>query len=470
MKKMKRTMALLLALVLVAMGVVGCSSKSKDTSTQTPTDQTNDADSDQTDDSSSTGDTAKSDEPVEVEILQYKVEINDQLQAAIDTYMKANPNVKITLETIGGGDDIGVVYKSRAAANNMPDIFNCIGPEECSLYMEYLEDLSDQPWVEHANAGMLDLDTIDGKVYGLPVSAEAFGLIANKKMFEDAGVDISNITTYDQLDKAFAALQAKIDDGSLADKWPLLTNVTTVQGAEKWVLGDHAVNIALAPEFKEDVFAAADAKELSFSYKDAYKDYIDLQLKYSAFADNKAGAVSVGYSDAVQGALALGTVAVIQQGNWIYNDVNTIDPSIAENLVFLPAPIKGYNEESIITLVANYWCVNSQSDDAVKQAAKDFLNWLYQSDEGKQIVVNEFGFLPVFDNYGDLAPSDPLSKGILEYASAGKAVSAVFKGTPGAKWLQEVFGAKVQGYLTGDLTWDQVFDESATEWKNMRAE
>ncbi|BCN30609.1 ABC transporter substrate-binding protein [Anaeromicropila herbilytica] len=456
MKKVKKVVALMLALVLVASSLTGCKSDKKTTNTSTK----------QSEDKS--GDTDKSKEPVNIEILQYKVEINDQLQAAIDTYTKENPNVKITLQTIGGGEDIGVTYKSRAAAGDMPDIFNCIGPDECGRYKDFLEDLSDQPWVSHANAGMLDLDTIDGKVYGLPVSTEAFGLIANKKMFEDAGVDISNITTYDQLDQAFAALQAKIDDGSLADKWPMLKNVTAVQGAEKWVLGDHAVNVALAPEFKEDVFAAYNAKDIQFSYKDAYKDYIDLQLKYSANAKDHAGAVSVGYSDAVQGALALGSVAVIQQGNWIYNDVNTVDPKIAENLVFLPAPVKGYKEDSIFTLVANYWCVNSQSDAKVKQASKDFLNWLYQSDAGKDIVVNKFGFLPVFDNYGDLAPKDPLSKGILDYMKAGKVISAVFKGAPGADWLQQVFGSKVQGYLTGDLTWDQVFDESAKEWNSMR--
>jgi raffinose/stachyose/melibiose transport system substrate-binding protein len=463
MKKIKKIVTLLLALTLVMVSMAGCKSDSKKSTETTTKDDSSNTKSDD-----SKNDDAKSDEPVEIEILQYKVEINDQLQEAIDTYMKANPNVKITLATIGGGEDIGVTYKSRAAAGDMPDIFNCIGPDECGRYMEFLEDLSDQPWVEHANAGMLDLDTIDGKVYGLPVSAEAFGLIANKKIFEDAGIDISNITSYDQLDQAFAALQAKIDDGSLKEKWPLLKNVVAVQGAEKWVLGDHGVNVALAPEFNEDPFAAFNAKEIKFSYADAYKDYIDLQLKYSANAKDHSGAVSVGYSDAVQGALALGTVAVIQQGNWIYNDVNTVDPTIAENLVFLPAPVKGYKEDSIFTLVANYWCVNSQSDDNVKQASKDFLNWLYQSDEGKEVVVNKFGFLPVFDNYGDLAPADPLSKGILDYASKGKVISAVFKGAPGADWLQQVFGSKVQGYLTGDLTWDQVFDESATEWSNMR--
>lgn len=407
-------------------------------------------------------------EKVDLYILQYKVEIHDALQAAVDKYMELHPNVNITLETVGGGDDIGVVYKSKAAAGQMPDIFNAIGPEECALYMDYLEDLSDQPWVEHANAGMLDLNSIDGKVYGLPVSAEAFGLIYNKAIFEAAGIDANTLTSYDAIDSAFATLQAKIDAGELKEQFPDLKNVTAVQGAEKWVLGDHAINIALAPEFNEDVFATSNAKELQFTYKDAYKAYMELQLNYSANKDDYKGAVAVDYSTAVKELLGLEQVAVIQQGNWIYGDVASIDQAVADNLAFLPTPIKGYKEDSIVTLVANYWCVNSQSDANKKLVAKDFLNWLYQSEEGKQIVVNEFGFLPVFDNYGDLTPADSLSKSILDYTSQGKAISAVFKGTPGAPWTQEVIGAKMQGFLTGDLTWDQVFDESAAEWAKMR--
>ena len=234
------------------------------------------------------------------------------------------------------------------------------------------------------------------------------------------------------------------------------------------MLGDHAINIALAPEFGEDVFATANAKELQFTYKDAYKAYMELQLKYSANKDDYKGAVAVDYSTAVKELLGLEQVAVIQQGNWIYGDVASIDQAVADNLAFLPAPIKGYKEDSIVTLVANYWYVNSQSDANKKLVAKDFLNWLYQSEEGKQIVVNEFGFLPVFDNYGELSPADSLSKSILDYTSQGKAISAVFKGTPGAPWTQEVIGAKMQGLLTGDLTWDQIFDESAAEWAAMR--
>lgn len=462
----RKFISLALAAGMVTTALTGCSSgetENNDTNKPAPsaTTETNQG-------TEEASDKPANGEEVELYMLQYKVEIHDALQAAVDRYMEMYPNVNITLETVGGGDDIGVVYKSKAAAGQMPDIFNTIGPEECGLYMEYLEDLSDQPWVEHANAGMLDLNTIDGKVYGLPMSAEAFGLVYNKAIFEAAEIDTATLNSYDAIDSAFATLQAKIDAGELKEQFPDLKAVVAVQGAEKWVLGDHAVNIALAPEFEEDVFKTAEAKELSFEFKDAYKDFLELQLKYSVNKDDYAGAVAVDYSTAVKEMLGLGQVAVVQQGNWIYGDVASIDEEVANNLAFLPAPIKGYKEDSIVTLVANYWCVNSQADDNKKDAAKHFLNWLYQSEEGKEIVVNDFGFLPVFDNYGDLAPADNLSRSILDFTAEGKAVSAVFKGAPGAAWLQESFGSKVQGYLAGDLTWDQVFEESAADWNKAR--
>lgn len=464
MRKMKKFTALFLVLAMaLSLGACGSDKDSND-ATATPA-----ASGGTTTEDASTDQVAGG-RDVTVEILQYKVEINDALQAAIDTYHAKYPNVKITLETVGGGDSVDTVYKSRAASGNMPDIFNCAGPESCATYAEYLEDLSDQPWVEHANAGMLNLNTIDEKVYGMPVTTEGMGLVANKAMFEAAGIDVSTIDSKVKLEEAFKTLQTAIDNGDLKEQFPDLEAVTAVQGGATWVIGNHAINVALSPEFKEDIYACAEAKEVEFSYKDAYTHYMDLMLDYSTSKDDHKSSLSIDYDVAVQKMLALGKVAVIQQGNWIYTAVNDIDSSIAENLTFLPLPVEGYKEDSIFTIVSNYWCVNKKSDDDVKAAAKHFLNWLYQSDEGKDIVVNKFGFLPVFDNYGDLAPSDPLSKSILDYTSNGKGISMVFQGAPGGEsYTMDVFGQAVQGYLQGTSTWDDVFETAKTEWANRRA-
>ena len=408
-------------------------------------------------------------EDVELYMLQYKIEIEDALQEAIERYHELYPNVTINLESVGGADSVDTLYKAKAASGEMPDIFNCAGPESCATYADYLEDLSDQPWVEHANSGMLDLDTIDGKYYGMPVTTEGMGLIVNKAMFEAAGIDVSTLDSYDKIDEAFASLQKAIDAGDLKGDFPNLKNVTAVQGGVTWVLGNHGINVALSPEFNEDVFACADAKTVEFKYKDAYQAFMELQLNYSEAKDDWSKALNTDYVGAVQEQLATGKVACFQQGNWIYQDVASIDQTTADNLVFIPAPIKGYKEDSIFSIVSNYWCVNKQSDDNVKEAAKHFLNWLYQSDEGKEIVVNEFGFTPVFDNYGDLQPADNLTKSMVEFFSNNKGVSMVFQGAPdGEDFTMNVFGANVQGVLTKEMTWDECFQKSADEWAQRR--
>lgn len=459
MKKFKKltTMLLLMAMVL-SMG--GCGSKASDS----------DKSKDDSSKKSDSSDEVANGENVEVNILQYKIEIEDALKAAAKKYQELYPNVKINVDSVGGADSVDTLYKAKAASGSMPDIFNCAGPVSCDTYADYLEDLSDQPWVEHANAGMLDLDTIDGKVYGMPVTTEGMGLVVNKAMFEAAGVDVSTLDSYDKIDKAFDTLQKAIDAGDLKKDFPNLENVVSVQGGVTWVLGNHACNVALSPEFNEDVFACADAKTVEFKYKDAYEAFIELQLNYSAAKDDWSKALKTDYNAAVQEQLATGKVACIQQGNWIYNDVKKIDQTTADNLVFIPAPIKGYKEDSIFSIVSNYWCVNKTSDDKVKEASKHFLNWLYQSDEGKKIVVNEFGFTPVFDNYGDLEPSDNLTKSMVEFFKNGKGISMVFQGAPdGEDYTMNVFGAKVQGVLSGELKWDDVFTQSAKEWSERRA-
>lgn len=41
--------------------------------------------------------------------------------------------------------------------------------------------------------------TADGKLLGLPMAVEGFGLVYNKDLFQKAGVDASSITSMDAL-------------------------------------------------------------------------------------------------------------------------------------------------------------------------------------------------------------------------------------------------------------------------------
>ena len=153
---------------------------------------------------------------VTINLYQNKAEISTQLQTAVDTYMEENPDVKINLETISG-NDYNTNLKAKLISDNSVDIY-ALGDSVTNM-TDYVEDLSDQPWVENAVEGSLEDVTLDGKVYGMPVSVEGYGLVYNKEIFEAAGIDVSTLTSYDAIDQAFADLQEQIDSGKLKDKW-----------------------------------------------------------------------------------------------------------------------------------------------------------------------------------------------------------------------------------------------------------
>lgn len=405
-------------------------------------------------------------EKVTVDMFQNKNEISDALQEAINTYTEAHPNVTINLETVGG-NDYNSSLKAKMLGSDPVEIFTLGGPDDISNYHDYLEDMSGQPWVSHLSSGTADDVTEGEKVYGLPVAVEGYGLIYNKNIFEAAGIDASTLTTYDAIDSAFADLQKQIDEGRLADKFPVLEAVEEYPAKENWVVGLHTANVALSPEFKLAA-AAFNSDKVEFTYGDALKELVDLETNYTSSREDKALLNSVDYSTQVGGGLAIERVAVAQQGNWISPEVKNISEDVLNSLGILPIPLKGVTEDSIAVGVPTYWCVNTKSSDAEKAAAKDFLNWLYQSEEGKKIIVDDFGFIPAFDNYDDVEVSDPLSKAVMEYMADGKTIPWVFAGGPSG-WDSK-FAAGVQSYLSGSAEWDEVLEQAKEAWSDMRAQ
>lgn len=401
-----------------------------------------------------------------VDIFQFKVEINDALKAATETYMKSHPGVKINLETVGGGTDYGAALRTKMQSSDQPEIYNIGGPQDVKDWAASLEDLSKEAWVPNTVKGLLDDVTKDGKVYGQPMSIEGYGFVYNKAIFEAAGIDATKLKTFDEIDKAFGDLKTQIDRGKLKDKFPALEAVIEYPTKEKWVTGMHTANIALGQEFK-NCTEAYNAKTVAFKYGQQLKDLIDLQVKYTSSAKNPSNLNSVDYSMQLGGGLAIERVAVIQQGNWIYPETVKVNPDVAKNLGIIPLPLKGVSEGKIPVGVPMYWAVNSKSSDADKACAKDFLSWLYQSDEGKKIVVDNFSFIPPFTNYGDVKPKDPLGAQISEYANKGETAPWVFNGCP-TSWAENVLGAEIQAYVAGQKTWDKVISDSQAKWAEAR--
>lgn len=441
----RKLVALALAGTLLTTAMTGCTSKK--------------------DDENNSGGTSA--ENATVDIFQFKVEIAKELENAAKLYMEKNKNVKINIQTVGGGDDYGAALRAKMQSGAEPAIFNIGGPQDVEDWASKLDDLSDQPWIANANQGTLPAVQKDGKTYGMPFAIEGYGFIYNKEILSAAGIDGSTIKTYDALVDAVKKLDTKIKDGSLKKQYPNLKAVFELPAKETWVTGNHTANVVLSQELN-DAMAAYNAKTIDFKYASQFKDLIDLQAKYTENGSNWGKLNSIDYATQVGQGIAVERVAMIQQGNWIYNDVKQVDPTVADNLDIMPIPVKGGKEDSIPVGVPMYWCVNKNAKDADKKAAKDFLNWLYTSDEGKDYIVNKFYFVPPFNNFGDVKPQDPLGRTVKAYADAGKTLPWVFNSAP-VGWTQDVLGSSIQKYLGGQATWDKIISDAKSKWQEMRS-
>lgn len=393
---------------------------------------------------------------VTIDIFQFKVEVKDELENLVKVYEKENPDVKINVKTVGGGNDYGASLKAAFSSGDEPAIFNIGGPSDVEEYRAHLADLSDTDSAGIAFEGTLDTVTDGEEILGLPFNQEGYGFVYNTRIFEEAGVNPEDIKTFEDLEKAVTKIDSQKEDLGLEA-------VIALAGKEKWVMGNHLANIFFATEFDNSSLVAYESDTIAFEKSNELKRHLDLENKYSA-----QPVLSLDYSQQVEELFSLERVAMIQQGNWIYNSVYDMDPDLAENGIdLLPIPVEGY-EGKIPAGVPMYWAVNSNKDDEVVEASKAFLDWMYTSDTGKTAVLEDFKFVPAYEGYDAEKIADPLSQTIYEYASAGNTIAGwVYNGSP-AGWSQEVLGAGMQKYLSGDVEWDDMIDNAREKWEAER--
>lgn len=393
-------------------------------------------------------------EKVKVDIFQFKVEFKDQFTQLAEEYMQENPNVDLSIKTVGGGDDYGAALRSRFASGEEPAIFNVGGPQDVADWMQYLAPLNGLEVTEKAFDGVLGGVTMEGNVYGLPYNQEGYGLIYNKAMFEQAGIDPAGITSYARLKAAVEKLDSMKDELGIQA-------VFAFPVKETWVTGLHLSNAVLSQEF-DNVNDAFNAETIEYEYSEGFKKLVDLQNDYSV-----QPTLSLDYSQQVEQLFSNEKVALIQQGNWAYGSIAGVNSDLAANIGFIPLSVEGATGDSIPVGVPMYWGVNKQLDDEVVAEAKQFLNWMYTSETGKRYVLEEFKFIPAYEGYDISKVSDPLARDILDFSARGKTLPWVFMGYP-TGWGMNVLGVDIQKYVADKMTWDELIAHTTEEWEKAR--
>ncbi|MED4600740.1 ABC transporter substrate-binding protein [Paenibacillus validus] len=389
---------------------------------------------------------------VTLKMFQFKVEIAEPLAKLAAEYEKANPGVKIQIDTVGGGADYGAALMAKFNSGDKPDIFNNGGFSDLDKWIEHLEDLSAEPWVKDLVDVAKEPMTKDGKLYGQPLNLEGYGFLYNKDLFAQAGIT-ETPKTISQLEDAAKKLQAK--------------NITPfVNGyAEWWVLGNHFVNLPFAYQPDPNKFIAdlnsGAAKIPGNPVFDQWVKLFDLQLQYG----NK-NPLQTDYKTQVT-EFATGKAAMTQQGNWTQLQLTQTNPNL--KVGFLPMPISddAAANDKLPVGVPNNWVINKNSPN--KEEAKKFLNWLVTSDMGKKYIVEEFKFIPAFKSIpADEKILGPLAADIIRYSKDNKTLSWNWFKFPGGEASSKKFAATMQAYVAKQKTKDQMLTEFQQTWDSLK--
>ncbi|MCA1039211.1 ABC transporter substrate-binding protein [Bacillus infantis] len=427
---MKRLLLICLSLLFTFGIMAGCSSESTSG----------------TDDKEGTKDSGE--ETVTLNLFQFKVEIADQLQEMIKEFEAEHPNIKVKLETVGGGADYGAALKAKFASGEQPDIFNNGGFKELELWKEHLADLSDEPWVEHLlPIGKVPMTDTDGKLYGMPVNLEGYGFVYNKDLFEKAGI------------KEPPANISELKDAAKKLKDSGITPFSAGYG-EWWVIGQHLLNIPFAQQedpiaFIEGLYDGTEKFTDNEQFKQ-FKEVLDTEINFGN--DNP---LTTDYNTQVT-QFAAGQTAMLQQGNWTENMIYEVNPDM--NMGFLPIPISDDEKADRLPVgVPNNWVLNKNSEHL--DEAKMFLEWMVSSDTGKRYLTEEFAFIPAFDNIEASGLGD-LGQSILEYSKEEKTIPWTwFRWPDGAN---KEFAAAIQEYAAGKIDYDTLLERFQKTWDNLK--
>ncbi len=104
----------------------------------------------------------------------------------------------------------------------------------------------------------------------------------------------------------------------------------------------------------------------------------------------------------------------------------------------------------------NYWCVNSKASEANIQATLDFLQWVVESDAGKNGLAKEMGFV---------TPSLPLQKNTCRPTAVAAADEYVKNGTVSVTWNFTTMPSEEWKNQLGVPCWNMLrYRETGMQW------
>ena len=388
----------------------------------------------------------------QVYYLNFKPEQDEQWQALAKSYTEQT-GVPVTVVTAASGT-YEETLTAEIAKDEAPTLFQVNGPVGLANWSDYCYDLTGSEILSNLTSDSFALKNGD-EVAGIAYVIESYGIITNVELLEKAGYTTDDIKSFEDLKKVAEDITARSSELGFS-----AFTSTGMDGSSDWRFKTHLANLPIYFEYQED--GISDTKAIKGTYLDNYKQIFDLYINNSTCSPKELATKT---GDDAENEFAEGKAVFFQNGSWEYG--NLIGKGMTDDqLKMIPIYVGAGDEanQGLCTGTENYWCVNSQADEADIQATLDFMNWCVTSEQGTKAMAEDMGFVIPFKKAVE-SPNLFVKQDSAYTAAGKKPVSWNFTTMPSEEWKNGV-GSALTAYAAdqSDANWDAVVAAFVDGW------
>lgn len=318
-----------------------------------------------------------SDEPVTLRFTWWGNDVRTaNTEAVIAAFEAENPNITIEPQFTdwnGYWDKLA----TETAANDTPDIIQ-MDEKYITTYagngaLLDLNDLGDQLDLSDFPKTAIDLGSVDGGLYGIPVALNAMSIVANETLLEKAGVALPDdeTWTWDDLKEAGAAVSAA-GGGSY-------------YGIQSWAFEDSSLK-AWARQLGDDIY---NKKGEVVVKPETLASYWEFLLDLTESGVNPPADASIEAKNAGQSGSYTATNGAAF-GTWWNNQLTGLADASGSDMKLLKLPAMENAEEGWTTYKSSmYWSVSARTEHPAESAL--FLDFMLNSEEAADLLGAERG-------------------------------------------------------------------------------
>ena len=388
----------------------------------------------------------------QVYYLNFKPEQDEQWQALAKSYTEQT-GVPVTVVTAASGT-YEETLTAEIAKDEAPTLFQVNGPVGLANWSDYCYDLTGSEILSNLTSDSFALKNGD-EVAGIAYVIESYGIITNVELLEKAGYTTDDIKSFEDLKKVAEDITARSSELGFS-----AFTSTGMDGSSDWRFKTHLANLPIYFEYQED--GISDTKAIKGTYLDNYKQIFDLYINNSTCSPKELASKT---GDDAENEFAEGKAVFFQNGSWEYGNL-TGKGMTDDQLKMIPIYVGAGDEanQGLCTGTENYWCVNSQADEADIQATLDFMNWCVTSEQGTKAMAEDMGFVIPFKKAVE-SPNLFVKQDSAYTAAGKKPVSWNFTTMPSEEWKNGV-GSALTAYAAdqSDANWDAVVAAFVDGW------